>query len=193
MPIGDCFIEVVSPTQEGTAAGRYLQRRGGDGGYMVMFDVEDLSAARSRARAMGLRVVWEIDLPDISGTHLHPSDIEGAIVSIDQPTPPGSWRWAGPAWTGQAHAGPPGRLLGATLAVADPAAVAERWGRLLGISPHAQDDGRSLALDGGSVEFVAAGSESGLIEVALQQAEELRRGEDELTIGGLTFRLLLDS
>ena len=36
-PIGDKLLEVVSPTQEGTTAGRFLDKRGGDGGYMVIF------------------------------------------------------------------------------------------------------------------------------------------------------------
>jgi hypothetical protein len=35
-PVGDQFLEVVSPTQPGTTAGRLLERRGGDGGYMVI-------------------------------------------------------------------------------------------------------------------------------------------------------------
>ena len=98
--LGDCFLEIVSPTQPGTAGGRYLERHGGDCGYMVMFDLEDLAGARARAEASAIRVVWEIDLPDISGTHLHPADIGGAIVSIDASRPYGSWRWGGPEWTG---------------------------------------------------------------------------------------------
>ena len=36
MPIGRNFLEVVAPIQEGTAGGRYLDRRSGDGGYMVI-------------------------------------------------------------------------------------------------------------------------------------------------------------
>ena len=36
MPVGRNFLEVVAPIQEGTAAGRYLDRRGGNGGYMVI-------------------------------------------------------------------------------------------------------------------------------------------------------------
>src|SRR5271157_5338023 len=47
--LGDCFLEVVSPTRPDTAAGRYLARHGGDGGYMVIFDLEDLEGARERA------------------------------------------------------------------------------------------------------------------------------------------------
>ncbi|HTC60533.1 MAG TPA: hypothetical protein VK691_10510, partial [Solirubrobacteraceae bacterium] len=94
--VGDCFLEVISPTRPDTAAGRYLTRRGGDGGYMAIFDLEDLDGARSRALGLGVRVVWQLDLPDISGTHLHPADTRGAIVSLDQSRPYGSWRWGGP-------------------------------------------------------------------------------------------------
>ncbi len=110
--IGDCFLEIVSPTEPGTAAGRHLERQGGDCGYMVMFDLEDLVGARQRAKDSGVRTVWEIDLPHISGTHLHPADIGGAIVSIDQSVPYGTWRWGGPGWIGDAGRGAPGWLDG---------------------------------------------------------------------------------
>jgi hypothetical protein len=43
-----------------------------------------------------VRTVWEKELPDIRAMHLHPKDIGGAIVSIDQPVPAPSWRWGGP-------------------------------------------------------------------------------------------------
>ena len=41
IPIGTQFIEVVSPTRDGTAGGRQLQRLGGDGGYMVICHTDD--------------------------------------------------------------------------------------------------------------------------------------------------------
>src|SRR5271155_3839415 len=47
--LGDCFLEVISPEQRGTAAGRYLDRHRGDGGYMVIFDLTDLEGSRARA------------------------------------------------------------------------------------------------------------------------------------------------
>jgi hypothetical protein len=106
--VGDTFVEVVAPAQPETTAGRYLKRRGGDGGYMAIFQVPDLAVARRRITGLGVRVVWTADLPDIAGTHLHPRDVPGAIVSIDWAAPPQSWRWAGPSWTGQA----PGHLPG---------------------------------------------------------------------------------
>src|SRR3954454_12719962 len=55
--IGDTFLEVIAPTRPDTAAGRHLERHGGDGGYMVIFDLEDLDGARERVRDAGIRVV----------------------------------------------------------------------------------------------------------------------------------------
>ena len=42
--VGDTFVEVVAPAQPDTTAGRYLKRRGGNGGYMAIFQVRDLAA-----------------------------------------------------------------------------------------------------------------------------------------------------
>lgn len=188
--LGDCFLEVVSPVQEETAAGRYLNRHG-DGGYMAIFDLEDLDGARARAQRMGIRVVWRIDLPDISGTHLHPADMRGAIVSLDQSRPYGSWRWGGPEWTGRVGHGAPGRLAGITVAVADPAAVATRWAQVLGVS--AQDDDEPLlALDGAEVRFTEAPDErgEGLVEIAVELPPEQRQGRTAIEVGRIGLRLL---
>ncbi|MFI5003779.1 MAG: hypothetical protein ACHQE6_02075 [Solirubrobacterales bacterium] len=187
--LGDCFVEVISPIQPDTAAGRYLARHGGDGGYMVIFDLEDLEGARERARGLGVRVVWQIDLPDISGTHLHPVDMRGAIVSLDRSEPYGTWRWGGPQWTGRIGAGAPGRLAGVTLAVSDPAAVAVRWGEVLGLGVSGEDR-PLLRLDDGEVRFETAASEraEGLVEIALELPQELPGGREVVELGGVRIR-----
>ncbi|HEX3910965.1 MAG TPA: hypothetical protein VHW67_09730 [Solirubrobacteraceae bacterium] len=192
--LGDCFLEIVSPTQSDTAAGRYLVRHGGDCGYMVMFDLEDLTAARKRAAEREIRTVWEIDLPDISGTHLHPADIGAAIVSIDGSKPYGSWRWGGPDWTGQVpeQGGGPGRLAGVTLAVAEPAAVAARWSHVLG-APLSGDGAVGgdavIALEGAEVRFapVAAGGSEGLVEIAVADVPGFA---GEVEVAGVRLRSL---
>jgi hypothetical protein len=184
--LGDCFVEVVSPIEPDTAAGRYLARHGGDGGYMVIFDLEDLEGARERALGLGARVAWQIDLPDISATHLHPADMRGAIVSLDRSEPYGTWRWGGPQWTGQIGAGAPGRLAGVTLAVSDPVAVAARWGEVLGLGVVGEDR-PVLRLDGGEVHFETAANEhaEGLVEIALELPHELPDGRDAIELGGV--------
>ena len=107
--LGDTFLEVVSPIRPDTAAGRLLDRRGGDCGYMLMFQVSDLDAARERARGQAVREVFEVSLEDVAEVHLHPSDMRGAIVALSATHPPESWRWGGPGWEARAA---PGREIG---------------------------------------------------------------------------------
>lgn len=122
-PVGDTFLEVVSPIRDDTTAGRYLDRVGTDpAGYMVIVQVDDLDDIRGRAERLRVRTVWSIDLDDIRASHLHPKDA-GAITSIDQPTGPASWRWGGPGWEERAV---PGRVRAVTLG-----ADAELWSGLL--------------------------------------------------------------
>ena len=187
--LGDCFLEVVSPTRADAPAARYLARRGGDGGYMLMFDLEDLEGARLRAEQAGVRVVWAIDLPDISDSHLHPVDMGGAIVALDCSRPFGSWRWGGPGWTGQTGAGAPGRLAGVTMAVADPPRVADRWREVLGVQP-ANGAPAAVAVEDAQIGFVQADSSAnGLCELSLELPEDTRRGRERVELGGVGLRL----
>ena len=73
MVVGDQFLEVVSPTEPGTTAGRLIDKRGGDGGYMAMYEVDDLDDRIDHLREHGVRIVWAGDFPTIRGRHLHPA------------------------------------------------------------------------------------------------------------------------
>ena len=172
--LGDQFLEVLTPVAEGTTAGRRLDR-GGDGGYMLLFQVDDMAAARERAADAGVRVVWSMELPEIASLHLHPADLGGTIVALDRPEPPGSWHWAGPDWTGKAGTGAPGRLIGVTLEVGYPDAVARRWSQVLGAEPVP------------GVAFVEGNG--GLVEVAVEVPEEVRAGRESVEVGGVRFTL----
>jgi hypothetical protein len=173
--IGDTFLEVISPTRPDTTAGRYLDRRG-DGGYMVIFQLADLEAARERTAAMGIRTVWQVDLSDIAGTHLHPADTRGAIVSLDRADPRGSWRWGGPDWTGKVGHGAPGTIRGVTIEVADPRSTASRWGEFLGADPGELDD---------SYVIFEEGDADRIVEVELHVPGR----QETIEIGGVRFKL----
>src|SRR5881394_3634192 len=79
--LGGTFLEVVAPIGDGTAAGRYLDRRGGDGGYMYIVDCEDLDARREQLAALGVRVVEDVHAGDAAlwseAIHVHPKDTGG--------------------------------------------------------------------------------------------------------------------
>jgi hypothetical protein len=169
--VGDTFVEVVAPVQPETTAGRYLERRGGDSGYMAIFQMPDLAQARRRVADVGVRVVWTADLADIAGTHLHPKDVPGAIVSLDWANPPQSWRWAGPEWTGRAPLHASGGVCGLTVEVFEPANVAARWAEVLGLT--VTDDGGTATIRledaGQQLRFApaASGHGEGITEVRL--------------------------
>jgi hypothetical protein len=128
MSVGDQFIEVVSPIADNTAAGRLLDRRSADvSAYMVMFEVDDLDDRLHAVTEAGVRTVWSGDFPTIRGRHLHPGDIGGAIVSLDQTDPPGSWLWGGPTWSAHSDNSIVTAVAGYTIAVDDPAAVTAMW------------------------------------------------------------------
>ncbi|MBL0087559.1 MAG: VOC family protein [Ideonella sp.] len=153
---GDQFIEVISPVRADTACGRHLARHG-DGGYMLILQTDSLARERARFAALGVRSVWQIELEDISAMHLHPKDVGGAIVSVDEPRPAASWRWGGPQW--RVQPGPSGQqcVRGITLQAVDPAALAQRWAQVLGQpAPVAMEGCWRLALTAGFADFVAA-------------------------------------
>ena len=100
--IGDQLLEVVAPKQPGTTAGRFLERRGGEGGYMILLQTDDVEQHKSRVESAGMRVVHDGEIKQhgaaIRGIHLHPKDVGGAILSLDQAQPKESWLWAGHDW-----------------------------------------------------------------------------------------------
>jgi hypothetical protein len=153
-PIGDQLLEVVSPTQPGTTAGRQLEKRGGDSGYMVILEVDDLAPLRQRFEAHDARVVYEAVADGIVGLHLHPADVGGAILSVDRADTWGEWPWAGPEWREHVRTDTVNEVLAVVVEANDPGAMAARWGLLLGVE--AANDAVALA-DGGEIRFVAAG------------------------------------
>jgi hypothetical protein len=204
MPVGDTFLEVVSPVKADTTAGRLLERRRGDGGYMVILQTDDLARERARIAQLGVRVVWEAKLSDAAAIHLHPRDVGGAIVSFDWMDPPESWKWAGPQWKSHVRGDRSAALVGAELQSADPARMAARWSQVLG-APATQGRGgvHEIALDGSWIRFVPERDDRGEgvsgvdlraadSAAILQAARErgLAEADGAIVLGGTRFRLV---
>lgn len=154
-PVGHQLLEVVSPVEDGTTAGRLLAKRGGDTGYMVILEVDDLDAMRVRIAEAGARIVYEAVEEGIVGLHLHPADVGGAILSIDRPDAWGEWPWAGPAWRDHVRTDVVTDVVAVEIEAKDPGAMAERWAEVLGRP--AADGPPTIVLDEGEIRFVAAG------------------------------------
>lgn len=183
-PIGDKLLEIVSPTKPGTTAGRLLDKRGGDGGYMVILEVDDLEPLRQRFDEVGARVVYEAVGEGIVGLHLHPADVGGAILSIDRADTWGEWPWAGPSWRQHVRDDVVTEVVAVEIEAADPTAMAARWGEVLGRAVA----GDTIALDEGEIRFVPAGERGeGVAGFELRVADQARAGLVEIC--GCSFRL----
>lgn len=197
LPVGDQFIEVVTPSTDGTAAGRWMQRGGGDRGYMVIVQVASIDDARAHLTALGHRFVWSVDLSDISANHLHPASIGGAIVSIDQPRPPSSWRWGGPDWRANVRTDAVTGVAGITMAAKDAAGLLATWASAFALPAQPGVDGEVGALvlgDGSRLSFVGldapvANGRDGLVGIDLVAVDSADVGRAS-TIAGTQFRLV---
>ena len=81
---GHAFLEIVAPTRADTAAGRFIERSGGVGGYMAIFDCSDPEARRARAEAMGVRIAHVLDYHGYWGIQLHPRDCRATMLEFDR-------------------------------------------------------------------------------------------------------------
>jgi hypothetical protein len=178
--LGGTFLEVVAPVQDNTAAGRYLDRRSGDGGYMYIVDCDDLDARRTQLDALGIRIVANIRTGDAvlwsEAIHLHPKDTGGCLLSIDRHSggvdTMGGYRWAGADWQSKARRDVV--ISGAVMQCDDPAAIARRWAHLLRRPAVASGDGGyELRLDNAVARFVPLADDrgEGLSRVLLSCAE----------------------
>lgn len=157
--IGDQFIEIIVPTRADATAARFLERNG-EGGYMVIMQVDDIEAARTRIDSNDMRRVWNIDLEDISASHIHPSDVGGAIVSVDEARPAASWRWGGEGWEQRAGKG---ALEAIIMESPNPEALGDKWAAALG----ARRVPDAIELEDADIVF-AEGEREGVLMLSLE-------------------------
>jgi hypothetical protein len=211
LPIGTNFIEVVSPVKDGTTAGRYLERRGGNGGYMVLIQADsqaDRDACRSRARDMGIRVAWEFTLETSHFMQLHPADTGGCFFEIDwddknQHT--GHWVAAdGLKWKSHVKTDLVSEIKGVEIQSGNPDKLAARWSAIVDIPLRDGPDGRpEIPLNNAVIRFVKAedGRGEGLGGIDIKATDPagllgaaakrgLKMSEAQVMIGGVRFNLV---
>ena len=208
-PVGNQFLEVVAPVQVNTAAGRYLDRRGGDGGYMFITQCDDHAMRRARVEELGVRLAFEADQPDYHLMQLHPRDTGGTFLEIDEQRGPGAcdvdgpWHPAGPDWkTGQVLDRVKG-ISASEIQCDNPATIAKRWSEILQ-TPLVEDSGALvLTIENATTRFVTCsdGRPEGMSgtdivtsdKKAILAAAEARgavRGDSQIELCGVRINLV---
>jgi hypothetical protein len=208
-PIGNQLLEVVAPVRDNTAGGRYLERRNGNGGYMVITQCDDHAPRRRRVEALGVRIVNQFETHEFRNMQLHPRDTGGSFFEIDEQLGPqahdfdGPWEPAGPNWkAGQRLARVRG-IVAAEMQCDDPARVAARWGEIAELPVKTVGGTSTILLENAMLRFVpcADGRPEGLggIDVAaadkpaIMRAARTRgvaRGDDQVYLGGMRVKLV---
>lgn len=187
LPVGDQFIEIVSPTRGGTAGGRQLERLGGDGGYMVICHTDDHETLRKRVAGLGVRTAIDADDHGYRIYQLHPKDTGGSFLEIDfQPggeDPGGPWMPAGKHWQRARRTEVVNGIRAVEVQCRAPEATAARWSEIT----QAPAADRVLQLDNARVTFVEGPVDS-LVGVTLSASDPQRAGERH-TICGVRFAL----
>jgi hypothetical protein len=209
MPVGAQFIEVVAPIRPGTPAARYLDRRGGDTGYMVICQAASAAeqqACRDRAHELGVRVAWEKSHSEGCYLQLHPRDTGGCFFEIDAVNgddPRGPWPPAGGAGTACDSGARASAITAVEITSHEPEQLCERWRRIAGGGPATSSaTGHTLQFANAVARFTRPtdGHVEGLTALALRcndhvailraaAARSLLDDDGVLTIGGVRITL----
>ena len=159
LPVDTILLEVVAPFQPGTAAGRFLDKTGGRGGYMAIFCCDDPDARGEHANAMGVRTANVITHAPYRGVQLHPRDCRAAFIEFNHtdgsddvlgPYPP-----AGPDWQRSIRKDVTQALTGVEMESPEPEVLAAHWGKIIGIAVSTSRRGEpELKLPNCSFRFV---------------------------------------
>lgn len=160
LPVGNELLEVVAPTRQDTAAGRYLTRRGGDGGYMVITQCDEHRPRRRRVQDLGIRIVNEFEGRTFRNMQMHPKDTGGSFFEIDEQlgehahAPDGPWEPAGHDWQAARSLSRVTGIRAAEIQCDDPEQVAARWSEIAQIPVSREADHWRIELDNATLRFV---------------------------------------
>lgn len=204
LPVDTILLEVVAPFREGTAAGRFLDRTKGRGGYMAIFACDDPDARGKHANAMSVRTANVITHPPYHGVQLHPRDCRAAFIEFNHTEGSddllGAYPPAGPDWQNYIRKDVTQALTAVEMQSPDPQGLAEHWGRIIGIAVTTNKAGLpQLDLPNASFHFVKGEAEimSGLDFRVGDVAAVCNAARDKgyvvsdngFAISGVTFRL----
>jgi len=156
-PLGLAFVEVVSPVEADTAAGRFLERSGGIGGYMAIFNCSDPERRGRHANAISVRTAHTIDHDGFHAVQLHPRDCRAAMIEFDRTEGEedlrGPYHPAGPRWLDAVRTDITKRLAEIVIESPNPGDIGRHWARILEKPFAAGDAGGRIDVDMTAIRF----------------------------------------
>jgi hypothetical protein len=165
LPVDTILLEVVAPLQPGTAAGRFLDKTGGQGGYMAIFSCDDPDERGRNAQAPGVRIANVIDHAPYRGVQLHPRDCRAAFIEFNHTEGSddvlGAYPPAGPDWQRSIRRNVTQALIVVDMQSPDPDALVSHWSRIIGSPAGRLADGNyGIVLPNCTLRFVRGDSDA---------------------------------
>ena len=193
MPIGNQFLELVTPLKPGpeSAGGRYIARRQGAGGYMLLFQVtrSDYELHREHLENQGVRLVagGEISESDSDALHIHPKDLPGCLVELrwceNEDGADGDWWPVERDWKDHRNTEIIEAIVGAEIQTPEPGRLAAQWADRLQQTLDQNHDNPTILTADGPIRFVVPsdGRPEGLggIDVKASDPVSLLRSAEE--------------
>ena len=162
-PIGGEFLEVVSPYISETTAGRFIDKKNGPAGYMVIFQCENSIERRKFIESMGIRSLNAFENKGkFINNQFHPKDIPGALLEIDSVPNTNytekyaDWPPAGENWKKKIHEYYVKGIVGATIAAEDPKKLSILWSEVLDSELIFEDNCHTVMCENANITFVQA-------------------------------------
>jgi hypothetical protein len=205
LPVDTTLLEVVAPARSGTAAGRFLDKTGGRGGYMAIFSCDDPDERARHAEQLGVRIANVIDHAPYHGVQLHPRDCRAAFIEFNHTKGSdnvlGAYPPAGPDWQQSIRTDTTQALRAVEMQSTDPSDLARHWGRILRVPADETRNGDAeIALVNCTLRFVSGVNDAmtalifQVADVAAVRDSAKARGYavdgDQFLLGGVNFRLV---
>ena len=204
IPIGTDFLEVVAPIKPDTAAGRFISRSRGHGGYMAIFQTDTPRQRQAHAQSLGVRTAHEIERDAYQSAQLHPRDVRASFIELAHSTGGdermGTWWPAGEKWQQSVRTRDTKRMLGIELESPTPAELANHWSNILQTPQLRVDSAAALRFDESTIRFVNGASEcmGAIIVQVADPAATIERAlncgyrvdGDSFHLSGVNFRVV---
>ena len=204
IPLNDTFFEIVMPVKENTTAERFFEKTGGEGGYMIIVDVENFEQENKRVESSEIKIIWNGDRQEkgihARTIHLHPKQVGGAILSLDKMIPENEWLWAGTKWQECINNSLVDCLSGVILQSSNPDKLCSQWELALG-KQRDSGDMLNISLDQSNISFIkdSNSKEDGIYAFVIKTLDRsaiLEKAKskgflvnDEISLGGVKIIL----
>lgn len=187
--LGGTFVEFIAPLKDGTTATRFLAKRPGGGGYMVIHDTDEYETIRRRVDGQGVRVAFE-STPELRAAEqnsadygydsfrhlqLDPRSVGGTLMEFNQTDGGedlfGAYAPAGIRWQEVVTDKDLPKIVATECSSTEPDKMAATWATLMD-KPVDSDNGQPIInLDGGGVDRFVSGSANAFTSLVIDAVD----------------------